>query len=204
MTRFHATHPDQCGPSVAQVLPTDVAAGRRRFQRAILESLIHDKELVREGAHVRLPTHVIELSESEKLLWRRIAPLLGPERRPMTLHDIAASQKLDFKIVRQVLERATRAGYVVRITAGRFLHKSAFLDLAARAETLAANSNGGLFDAAAFRDRSDLGRGISIELMEYFDRIGFTQRVGDQRRVLKPAAAVLRDQPRRQTLKKDT
>ena len=109
----------------------------------------------------------------------------------MTLHDIAAKQKLDPKIVKRVLERAARAGYVVRIAAGRFLHKSAFLDLAVRAETLAANSNGGLFDAAAFRDRSDLGRGISIELMEYFDRIGFTQRVGDQRRVLKPAAAVL-------------
>ncbi len=191
VTQFHATHPDHYGPSVAQVLRTDVGTGRRQFQRAILESLIHDKELVREGAQVRRPTHVIELSQSEKLLWRRIAPLLGPGRRPMTLHDIAAKQKLDLKIVKRVLERAARAGFVVRITAGRFLHKSAFLDLAVRAETLAANSDGGLFDAAAFRDRSDLGRGISIELMEYFDRIGFTQRVGDLRRVLKPAAAVL-------------
>jgi selenocysteine-specific elongation factor len=193
VTRFHATHPDSYGPSVARLLRTDGVAGRPQCQRAILESLIHDKELVREGAHVRRPTHVIELSAAEKGLWRRIAPLLGPDRRPMTLHDIAAQQKLDLKIVKRVLERATRAGYVVRITAGRFLHKSAFLDLAVRAETLAANSDGGLFDAAAFRDRSDLGRGISIELMEYFDRIGFTQRIGDQRRVLKPAASVLQD-----------
>jgi selenocysteine-specific elongation factor len=191
VTRFHATHPDSFGPSVARFLWTDGVTGRRRCRRAILESLIHDKELVREGAQVRRPTHVIELSEAEKVLWRRIAPLLGPDRRPMTLHDIAAQQKLDLKIVKRILERTTRAGYVVRISAGRFLHKSAFLDLAVRAETLAANSNGGLFDAAAFRDRSDLGRGISIELMEYFDRIGFTQRIGDQRRVLKPAASVL-------------
>jgi selenocysteine-specific elongation factor len=193
VARFHATHPDSFGPSVAQLLRTDGVPGRRQCQRAILESLIHDKELVREGPQVRRPTHVIELSEAEKVLWRRIAPLLGPDRRPMTLHDIAAQQKLDLKIVKRILERTTRAGYVVRITAGRFLHKSAFLDLAVRAETLAANSNGGLFDAAAFRDRSDLGRGISIELMEYFDRIGFTQRIGDQRRVLKPAATVLED-----------
>jgi selenocysteine-specific elongation factor len=191
VTRFHATHPDSFGPSVAQLLRTDVVTGRRNCRRAVLESLIHDKQLVREGAQVRRPTHVIELSQSEKVLWRRIAPLLGPDRRPMTVHDIAAKQKLDLKLVKRVLERGARAGYVVRITAGRFLHKSAFLELAARAETLAANSNGGLFDVAAFRDRSDLGRGISIELMEYFDRIGFTQRVGDQRRLLKPAAAVL-------------
>ena len=52
VTRFHATHPDHYGPSVAQVLRTDVGAGRRQFQRAILESLIHDKELVRGGAQV--------------------------------------------------------------------------------------------------------------------------------------------------------
>jgi selenocysteine-specific elongation factor len=81
---------------------------------------------------------------------------------------------------------------VVRIAAGRFLHKSVFIDLAAKAEILAEHSEGGLFDAAAFRDRSDLGRGISIVLLEYFDRIGFTQRVGDQRRLLKPAAAILK------------
>jgi selenocysteine-specific elongation factor len=71
------------------------------------------------------------------------------------------------------------------------VHKTAFLDLAATAEALAASSDCGSFDAAAFRDRSNLGRNISIELLEYFDRIGFTKRVGDQRRVLKPAAAIL-------------
>ena len=195
VTRFHADHPDSFGPSAAQLLRTDVVTSRCQVRRAILESLIRDKSLVREGAQVRRPTHVIELSVSEKLLWRRIAPLLGPDRRPMSMHDIAAKQKLDLKTVRRVLERATRAGYLVRIAAGRFLHKSAFLELAARAEILAANSKGGLFDAAAFRDRSDLGRGISIELLEYFDRIGFTQRVGDQRRVLKPAVAVFETLP---------
>jgi selenocysteine-specific elongation factor len=65
------------------------------------------------------------------------------------------------------------------------------VEFAATVESLAANSGSKLFDAAAFRDQSNLGRGISIELLEYFDRIGFTQRVGDHRRVLKAAAAVL-------------
>jgi selenocysteine-specific elongation factor len=191
VARFHIAHLDSFGPSAAQLLQKDSTAGRRQLQRALLASLIHDKALVREGAQVRQPTHEIEFSVTEKALWRRVAPLLGPNHRPMTMHDIAAKQEIEFKVVRRVLERAARAGLVVRITAGRFLHKSVLIDLAAQAEALAANSSGGQFDAAAFRDRSDLGRGISIELLEYFDRIGFTQRVGDQRRLLKPAAAVL-------------
>jgi selenocysteine-specific elongation factor len=188
VSRFHLQHPDSVGPSAAQALPTNSGASQREFQLAILESLIHEKLLVREGPQLRLPTHEIEFSRIEKVLWGRIAPLLGPNRKPMSIHDIAATQNLEVKTVERVLARAARAGHVVRIAAGRFLHKSAFKDLAIKAETLAANSNGSLFDAAAFRDRSALGRGISIQVLEYFDRIGFTQRVGDQRRLLKPAS----------------
>jgi selenocysteine-specific elongation factor len=191
VAQFHSAHVDSVGPSAAHLLQSVVVNGGRQFRHAVLASLIHDKELVREGAQLRLPTHEIELTLPEKALWRLIAPLLGPGRRPMTVHDIAAQQKLDLKIVMQVLERAARAGYVVRITPRRYLHRAAFLDCAARAESLAANSPEGLFDAAAFRDVSDLGRRISIRLLEHFDRIGFTERVGDQRRMLRPAATVL-------------
>ena len=191
VARFHAAHPDSFGPSAAQLLRADLVKGGPGFRRAALESLIQAKTLVREGAQIRRSSHSIELSLSEKALWRKIAPLLGPDRRPMTVHDIAAQQQLELKVVQRILQRATRAGQVVRIASGRFLHKSAFLDLAAKAETLAANSDGGLFAVTAFRDQSNLGRGVSIELLEYFDRIGFTQRVGDQRRVLKAAAHIL-------------
>jgi selenocysteine-specific elongation factor len=190
VARFHAAHSDSFGPTATQLLREDLPAAQRRFQRALLDSLIHDKKLLREGAQVRRPTHEVELSPAEKVLWRQIAPLLGPDCRPMSMHDIAAKQKLELKIVKRLLERTARAGLVLRIAEGRFLHKSAVVGLAANAEALAANSDRGLFDAAAFRDRIALGRGVSIELLEYFDRLGFTQRVGDQRRILKAAADV--------------
>jgi selenocysteine-specific elongation factor len=191
VSRVHATHPDSFGPSAAQLLRSDVLPAGRQFRRALLESLIKDRELVREGGQVRRPTHEIELSATELVLWRRISPLLGPGRRPMTVHDIAKQEKLDYKVVNHVVERAARAGHVVKIAVGRFLHKSAILQLAAEAEALAASSREGSFDAASFRDRSGLGRNVSIELLEYFDRIGFTQRFGDLRRVNKPAASVV-------------
>ena len=40
---------------------------------------------------------------------------------------------------------------------------------------------GGTIPAAAFRDRSGIGRNLAIEVLEYFDRIKFTRRVGDSR-----------------------
>ena len=132
VARFHAAHPDSFGPSAAQLLCAELVKGGVGFRGAILESLIQAKVMVREGAQIRRSSHSIELSLSEKALWRTIAPLLGPDRRPMTVHDIASQQQLELKVVQRILQRATRAGQVVRIASGRFLHKSAFLDLAAK------------------------------------------------------------------------
>jgi selenocysteine-specific elongation factor len=47
--------------------------------------------------------------------------------------------------------------------------------------------------AAGFRDRSQIGRNFSIEVLEYFDRIKFTQRVGDAHKVLRPAGEAFGD-----------
>ena len=51
-------------------------------------------------------------------------------------------------------------------------------------ELAEANPEGG-FTAAAFKDRSGIGRNLTIELLEFFDRAGVTRRVGDTR-VLQP------------------
>ncbi len=39
--------------------------------------------------------------------------------------------------------------------------------------------SGAAITAAGFRDRSGIGRNAAIEVLEYFDRIKFTRRVGD-------------------------
>ncbi|VVO34517.1 Selenocysteine-specific elongation factor [Pseudomonas fluorescens] len=40
-----------------------------------------------------------------------------------------------------------------------------------------------VIEASAFRDRVGLGRKRSIQILEFFDRIGLTRRLGDQRRL---------------------
>ncbi|HNL42098.1 MAG TPA: SelB C-terminal domain-containing protein, partial [Ottowia sp.] len=41
----------------------------------------------------------------------------------------------------------------------------------------------GIVRAADFRDATDLGRKRAIQILEYFDRIGFTRRIGDEHRL---------------------
>ena len=41
---------------------------------------------------------------------------------------------------------------------------------------------------AAFRDMLGIGRKRSVQILEYFDRIGLTRRVGDQRYIRSDSA----------------
>ena len=50
---------------------------------------------------------------------------------------------------------------------------------------LAAASPTGTFTAAAFKDRSRVGRNLAIEILEFLDRIGATRRIGDARVALR-------------------
>jgi selenocysteine-specific elongation factor len=40
-----------------------------------------------------------------------------------------------------------------------------------------------IVQVAAFRDMLGIGRKRSVQILEYFDRIGLTRRVGDQRHI---------------------
>jgi selenocysteine-specific elongation factor len=62
--------------------------------------------------------------------------------------------------------------------------------LAEVARDLAQDSPDGSFGAAAFRDRSGIGRNLTIEVLEHLDAIGVTRRVGEARIVVRSAAEV--------------
>jgi selenocysteine-specific elongation factor len=53
------------------------------------------------------------------------------------------------------------------------------------ARELAETDPDGSFVAASFKDHSGVGRNLTIEILEYLDRIGVTRRVGDRRIVLR-------------------
>jgi selenocysteine-specific elongation factor len=60
--------------------------------------------------------------------------------------------------------------------------------LAEIAAALAGESPERSFTAAVFKDRSGIGRNLTIEVLEYLDRIGCTRRLGETRILLRPAA----------------
>ena len=169
---------------------SDVAIGQ------LVDELAGEGKLQLEGSRVRQPGFDATSNPADDKLWQRIFPLLQKDSPlPPGIKEIIAELKLQDKPVRDLLHRKSRTGDPVKVTDDRFFLKSTVLKLARIVEDTAAASEGGKFTAAEFRNRSGAGRNHSIEVLEYFDRIGFTQRLGDSRKIRRPIDQALAAQP---------
>ena len=176
------------GPTALNLIGAKRGSRLSGIPSAALDALVRENRLAREGAYYRLPKE--NLSASDQKLWLSILPFL--ERHPpATIHSIGSELNIRPEEAERVLRRAMQVDLVRRIHSGRFFTKAAFFALSGLAETLSRESADGTFTTASFRDRSGLGRNLTIELLEHFDRIKLTHRVGDNSRtVIKPTNAV--------------
>ena len=90
---------------------------------------------------------------------------------------------IDEAFVRRLLRMAARRGDVEEIAPDHFFLRSAVQTMAEIAIDVARHSPEGRFAAADFRDRLDNGRKVAIQILEFFDRHGFTIRRQDLRRI---------------------
>ena len=82
------------------------------------------------------------------------------------------------------MNRAERLGRVAKVADNRYFLAATLTQLAKIAGELAEASAEGAFTAQMFKDRSGVGRNLTIHILEYLDRIGATRRIGDARIVL--------------------
>jgi selenocysteine-specific elongation factor len=157
----------------------------------LVAELAKEGAIVREPSGVRLRTHVAQLSPADAALWKKTEPLLNENPlRPPSMHEITCRLGTDPKSTESFMVRVSRLGLLVRVTDNRFFLPAGLRCYAKFAEEIAA-ANGGAVTAADLRDRARLGRGLAIEVLEYFDRIKFTRRIGDGHQVIRPVGAVL-------------
>src|SRR5690606_3942530 len=100
---------------------------------------------------------------------------------PPWARDLARETAADEAVMRHLLRKMARLGLVQQVVKDLFYPETTLRQLAGH--VLALHQQGGEIRAAAFRDRIGLGRKRSIQLLEHFDRIGFTRRFGNERKV---------------------
>ncbi|HEX3414256.1 MAG TPA: selenocysteine-specific translation elongation factor [Stellaceae bacterium] len=183
---WHQAQPDALGPSrPALIMQLRLAAPEAALEAALAE-LAGAGRVVRQGPIWRLPEHEPRLTRSDERLWERVRPLLAEaDLRVPRIRELAAALGLEPTAVERLLNRAERLGRVARVADNRFFLPETLAHLAEIARELADSSPEGTFTAATFKDHCGLGRNVTIQILEYLDKMGATRRIGDTRIVLR-------------------
>ncbi|HEX4616602.1 MAG TPA: selenocysteine-specific translation elongation factor [Stellaceae bacterium] len=183
---WHQAQPDALGPSRPALTMQLRGAAPEAALDAALDALASAGRVVRQGPIWRLPEHQPRLTRSDERLWERLHPLLAAaDLRPPRIRELAAALELEPEAVERFLTRAERLGRVARVADNRFFLPETLARLADIACELADSSPEGTFTAATFKDRSGVGRNLTIEILEYLDKMEATRRTGDARIVLR-------------------
>ena len=185
---WHQAQPDALGPSRPALLTQLRGAAPESALDAALAQLVEAGRAVRQGPIYHLPEHQPRLTRSDERLWERLCPLLAAgDLRPPRIRELAAELGVELDAVEHLLSRAERLGRVSRVADNRFFLPETLARLAEIACELADSTPEGTFTAASFKDRSGVGRNLTIEVLEYLDKMGATRRTGDVRIVLRGA-----------------
>jgi len=144
----------------------------------LIEELIEEQRIVRRGAFLGDPAHKAELGKNERVVWERIKPLLLDRPfEPPRVRDIGRELKIPEVEVRTLLGRVARVGEITLVAHDHFFDTTAVRAMADITREL--NQAHGAARAAEFRDRIGTGRKVAIQILEFFDRVGYTRRVRD-------------------------
>jgi len=93
------------------------------------------------------------------------------------VRDLARETATDEQTMRQVLKHAAQQGLITAIVKDRYYRHDRIVTFANLIREL--DQARGSTCAADFRDRLNVGRKLAIQILEYFNRIGFTRRRGN-------------------------
>lgn len=181
LAEVHVRVPDMPGIDRERLRRIAAPTLERTVFQAILEELLTADRVKTTGLWLHLPNHSVTLLAHEEKLWLNIRPLLTTTPyQPPRVRDIADTLRIPEQNVRSVLRRLAQLGKVFQVAHDHFFTTESILALAAIAQELAERDQ---LNAAVFRDHILVGRKLTIQILEFFDRIGYTRRVRDSHKL---------------------
>jgi selenocysteine-specific elongation factor len=175
---FHAHSPEEPGPDAARLRRMAVPGIAEALWRVLIDALLEERVIVRSAPWLHMPEHTVMLSEQDRGLAHTLQPLIAAGRfDPPWVRALAESAREPEQRVRQVLRKLVMQGSVYQVVQDLFYDAGCVAELAAIVGALAQQH--GAVSAAHYRDALGTGRKRAIQILEFFDRVGYTRRVRD-------------------------
>ncbi len=179
---FHRSHPLAPGMDLEEARGRLAANVSVRLFRDLADLLAAEGACVRDGNHLRLPEHRVELGAQERSLSGKItAALARTPLSPPYLKEVEKALGVERPRLNEVVRVMERQGEIVRVTTELYYLKDSIDRI--RASLYDYFESHPEMSAATFRDILQSSRKYTIPVLEYFDRTGVTMRVGDVRKL---------------------
>jgi selenocysteine-specific elongation factor len=176
---FHRRFPMKFGLSKEELrtkLPPEVDV--KLFQILISE-LIQSKEIVLEKDKLRLSGHHFSSVDEKGLAKRVEAAVLKAGLQPPSPKELSEEWSESEGEVRAIFEHLVHDGVLVRIKGEIYFHRASFENL--REQLVAYLKSHQEITTPQFKEMTKASRKYAIPLIEYFDQIKLTLRLGEKR-----------------------
>jgi selenocysteine-specific elongation factor len=176
LRKFHVQHPDEPGIDRSRLRRLAAPRVNDGPWRALIDELLRDQAVARSDCWLHLPEHRVSLDEREQQLAGQLRSILAASRHdPPWVRDLAARVQTPEEEIRRVLRKCAVQRQVYTIVKDLFYDRETVQQWARELQDLYARQ--GIVATAEFRDAVGIGRKRAIQVLEFFDRVGYTRRI---------------------------
>ncbi|MFV0261673.1 MAG: selenocysteine-specific translation elongation factor [Kluyvera sp.] len=172
---YHEQHKDEPGPGRERLRRIALPMEDEALVLTLIEQMRESGVIASHHGWLHLPDHKAGFTDEQQAIWQKAAPLFGDE--PWWVRDLATQTGTDENAMRGVLRLAAQQGMITAIVKDRYYRNDRIVAFASMIREL--DLEKGSTCAADFRDKLNVGRKLAIQILEYFNRIGFTRRRGN-------------------------
>ena len=181
--QWHRENPEQPGIKMTELKPAITESCESPLAMAVLVSRLETGSLAMKDGLIRRADFQPTVSVQALTQWRIIRQRLKDcgDHIPL-LSELSEQTGIAVTTLTKVMMDAAKNGDLCRITDTRYALPEQLMRFAR--EVLSCDRNGEPLTVIGLKSRFGGGRRLTIEILEYFDRVHFTQRRGDNRVIL--------------------
>jgi selenocysteine-specific elongation factor len=179
LNEFHQRFPMKSGLSKEELrtkLPPELDV--KLFQ-ILISGLIQSREVVLEKDKLRLPGHQVSSIDDKGLIKRVEEAILRGGLQPPSPKELSEEWSEEGQEIQAAFEYLVHEGVLVKIKSGIYFHRIPFNHL--REELISYLKDHKEITTPQFKEMTKASRKYAIPLIEYFDQMKLTLRLGEKR-----------------------
>lgn len=176
LEKFNEIHSDQIGVGKARLKRMALPSMSEALTFKFINDLIDENVIKQTRGWLHMPQHGLVFDAQQQLIWQQIHPLFS-RNEAWWVRDLALESGYEEDTMRRVLKKAAQMGLITAIVRDRYYSHEQINYFASLIHRYCLE-NEAIF-AADFRNELGIGRKLAIQILEFFDKSGFTRRKGD-------------------------